>query len=214
MSGIGAPPEVHTGVTALPKRTSHQAGRAVTLSLPCRGAASGSGGPVMSTKVLELPTCVRCDHVAREMRVGVLNEFTGTAATPPSIERPAISWLRWPLSWRTLKAASACSMCSISSTEHLRRPALTVCQPYRQHGARAAGVHANHAPHPDKRHHSERTRRRVASHIPRRSLFARPRLRGRSISAPKAIPVPPMGTDACLIVRDANGQALAYVYYE
>jgi len=33
---------------------------------------------------------------------------------------------------------------------HLKRPPLTICQPYRRHDPRAAGVHANQAPHPDK----------------------------------------------------------------
>jgi hypothetical protein len=65
-------------VTALPNGPLTKPGRAVTLSLPRRSAASGSGGPVMSAEVLRLPASIRCDHVAREMRegvIGVLNEI-------------------------------------------------------------------------------------------------------------------------------------------
>ena len=51
------------------------------------------GGCVVSAKVFELPARVRCDRAARELRegvIGVLRRFTGMAAMPPSIERPAI----------------------------------------------------------------------------------------------------------------------------
>ena len=73
----------------------------------------------MSAKVFELPARVRCDRAARELREGVisvLKEVHRHGATPPFTERPGIWWLRWQRSWPRWKAASACLMCSVSST--------------------------------------------------------------------------------------------------